>query len=41
MPGDGSDVWLDVRTAQPNLRISSTFICKLIYQGGILTIRRK
>ena len=33
MPGDGSDVWLDVRTVQLYLQISLTSIYKLIHQG--------
>ena len=35
MPGDGSDVWLDVRTVQLHLQISLTSIYKLIHQGEI------
>ena len=35
MPGDGSDVWLDVRTVQLYLQISLTSIYKLIHQGEI------
>jgi hypothetical protein len=34
-PGDGSDVWLDVRTVQLYLQISLTSIYKLIHQGEI------
>ena len=36
MPGDGSDVWLDVRTVQLYLQISLTSIYKLIHHrtGG-------
>ena len=33
MPGDGSDVWLDVRAVQLYLQISLTSIYKLIHQG--------
>ena len=33
MPGDGSDVWLDVRTVQLYLQISLTSIYTLIHQG--------
>ena len=46
MPGDGSDVWLDVRAVQLYLQISNTSIYKLIHAGempavklGIKTIR--
>ena len=35
MPGDGSDVRLDVRTVQLYLQISLTSIYKLIHQGEI------
>ena len=33
MPGDGSDVWLDVRAVQLYLQISLTSIYKLIQKG--------
>lgn len=33
MPGDGSDVWLDVRAVQLYLQISLTSIYKLIHAG--------
>ena len=33
MPGDGSDVWLDVRAVQLYLQISLTSIYTLIHQG--------
>lgn len=39
MPGDGSDVWLDVRTVQLYLQISLTSIYKLIHQGEIPAVK--
>ncbi len=39
MPGDGSDVWLDVRTVQLYLQISLTSIYKLIHQGDIPAVK--
>lgn len=39
MPGDGSDVWLDVRTVQLHLQISLTSIYKLIHAGEIPSVK--
>ena len=39
MPGDGSDVWLDVRTVQLYLQISLTSIYKLIHAGEIPAVK--
>ena len=39
MPGDDSDVWLDVRTVQLYLQISLTSIYKLIHQGEIPAVK--
>ena len=39
MPGDGSDVWLDVRTVQLYLQISLTSIYKLIHAGKIPAVK--
>ena len=39
MPGDGSDVWLDVRAVQLYLQISLTSIYKLIHQGEIPAVK--
>ena len=39
MPGDGSDVWLDVRAVQLYLQISLTSIYKLIHQGDIPAVK--
>ena len=39
MPGDGSDVWLDVRAVQLYLQISLTSIYKLIHTGEIPAVK--
>ena len=39
MPGDGSDVWLDVRSVQLYLQISLTSIYKLIHAGEIPAVK--
>lgn len=39
MPGDGSDVWLDVRAVQLYLQISNTSIYKLIHRGEIPAVK--
>lgn len=39
MPGDGSDVWLDVRAVQLYLQISLTSIYKLIHAGEIPAVK--
>ena len=39
MPGDGSDVWLDVRAVQLYLQISNTSIYKLIHAGEIPAVK--
>jgi len=39
MPGDGSDVWLDVRAVQLYLQISLTSIYKLIHQGEMPAVK--
>ena len=39
MPGDGSDVWLDVRTVQLYLQISLTSIYKLVHAGEIPAVK--
>lgn len=39
MPGDGSDVWLDVRAVQLYLQISNTSIYKLIHAGEISAVK--
>ena len=39
MPGDGSDVWLDVRAVQLYLQISNTAIYKLIHAGEIPAVK--
>ncbi|WP_283169980.1 helix-turn-helix domain-containing protein [Curtanaerobium respiraculi] len=39
MPGDGSDVWLDVRSVQLYLQISNTSIYKLIHAGEIPAVK--
>lgn len=39
MPGDGSDVWLDVRAVRLYLQISLTSIYKLIHQGEIPAVK--
>lgn len=39
MPGDGSDVWLDVRAVQLYLQISNTSIYKLVHQGEIPAVK--
>ena len=39
MPGDGSDVWLDVRAVQLYLQISLTSIYKLIHTGEMPAVK--
>lgn len=39
MPGDGSDVWLDVRAVQLYLQISLTSIYKLIHAGEMPAVK--
>ena len=39
MPGDGSDVWLDVRAVQLYLQISNTSIYKLIHAGEMPAVK--
>ena len=39
MPGDGSDVWLDVRAVQLYLQISLTSIYRLIHTGEIPAVK--